>query len=612
MATAIPHRALDWTPPADCVAASNIAWLMQEVGVDNYAELHAWSVTHFEVYWAKVIERLSIKLRQPYHRIADLSAGVGTPAWLPGAQFNIVESCFSAPCDSAAILFQAEDGAMEAVSVDELKNLAGRVAAGIKAQGWQPGDALAIYMPMTVECVAIYLGILQAGCVAVSIADSFRPKEIETRLRISQAVGIFTQDSVQRAGKQLPMAANLTDITAPTSVVIQTGDEWTPRKDDIAWTIFLPETPSTEIVMREPGDPLNILFSSGTTGDPKAIPWTQSTPLKCGADAHFHHDIRPGDVVVWPTNLGWMMGPWLIFASLLNRATIGLYGGAPTGRGFCQFVQDSRATMLGLVPSIVKAWRSRNATDGLDWSTIRAFSSTGECSNADDMRWLMQQAGGRPVIEYCGGTEIGGGYLTGVVTRPHIAGTFNAKALGMDFILLGEDNQPTENGEVFIIPPSIGLSTSLLNKDHHELYFDQTPTGPNGEILRRHGDQLEALPGGLWRAHGRVDNTMNLGGIKVSSTELERACLTVNYVEEVAAIAVAPDGGPSELVIYAVVAKQASCDDQTLAAAMQSAIKTQLNPLFKIHALRIVDKLPRTASNKVMHRTLRDQFLSTL
>lgn len=600
----------DWLPSPETIRDANLTWLMNEVGIDKYAALHAWSVREPAAYWKLVMQRLGIQLQQPTKEIVDLSAGVESPRWLPGARLNIVDSCFQAPADSPAIVSQDEGGELVTITVGELREQAGRVAASIVAAGWKPGDALAVYLPMHAQCVAIYLGILQAGCVAVSIADSFRPPEIAVRLRLANAKGIFTQDEFRRGGKALPLYENLHNIEAPRAVVLTTTHATELKAKDSAWDEFFGDDIARESVAREADDAVNILFSSGTTGEPKAIPWTQTTPIKAAADGHFHHDIHPGDVVVWPTNLGWMMGPWLIFASLLNRATIGLYEGAPTGAGFCRFVQDAKTTMLGLVPSLVKAWRAGEATDGLDWSGIRAFSSTGECSNAEDMRWLMQQAGGRPVIEYCGGTEIGGGYITSVVTLPNVAGAFNAPALGMDFVLLDEQGQPTNNGEVFIIPPSMGLSITLLNKDHHEVYYADSPTGPNGETLRRHGDQLEALPGGYWRAHGRVDNTMNLGGIKVSSAEIERSLVGIPGVRETAAIAVAPQGGPSQLVVFAVVELTAAVNIAMLTQSMQRAIKQELNPLFKIHEVRLIDALPRTASNKVMHRVLRDQYLS--
>ena len=600
----------DWTPTPEFISTTNLAWLIQRAGVANYAELHAWSVRNREEYWRLAIERLEVRYEHPPERVMGLSDGIETPSWLPGAKLNIVESCFRGSPDVPAIIHQAVGGRMAVMSYGELRALSARVAASLRRMGFQPGDALAILMPMTAESVAIYLGIVAAGCAVVGIADSFRPREIATRLRISKAVAVFTQDVLIRAGKELPLYANAVEAEAPVAIVLPALEEMqTPlREGDFAWKDFLEAEAPWKTIARDPADTMNILFSSGTTGDPKAIPWSHTTPLKCAVDAHLHQNVQPGDVLVWPTNLGWMMGPWLIFATLMNRAAMGLFYGAPTGRQFGQFVQDARATMLGAVPSLVRTWRNSRCLEGIDWSAIKVFSSTGECSSADDMRWLMQFAGGRPVIEYCGGTEIGGAYITGSVALPCVAGTFNTPTLGLDVVILDEEGHPAESGELFIIPPSIGLSNTLLNKDHHDVYFKDTPAGPNGEMLRRHGDQMERLPGGYWRAQGRADDTMNLGGIKVSSAEIEQALQGVPGIVETAAIAVASSDGPSQLVIYGVPAKSQSPDPQQVLTAMQGAIKRNLNPLFKIHDLVLIEALPRTASNKVMRRELRARY----
>jgi len=600
----------DWTPTPEFISTTNLAWLIQRAGVANYAELHAWSVRNREEYWRLAIERLEVRYEHPPERVMGLSDGIETPSWLPGAKLNIVESCFRGSPDVPAIIHQAEGGRMAVMSYGELRALSARVAASLRRMGFQPGDALAILMPMTAESVAIYLGIVAAGCAVVGIADSFRPREIATRLRISKAVAVFTQDVLIRAGKELPLYANAVEAEAPVAIVLPALEEMkTPlREGDFAWKDFLEAEAPWKTTARDPADTMNILFSSGTTGDPKAIPWSHTTPLKCAVDAHLHQNVQPGDVLVWPTNLGWMMGPWLIFATLMNRAAMGLFYGAPTGRQFGQFVQDARATMLGAVPSLVRTWRNSRCLEGIDWSAVKVFSSTGECSSADDMRWLMQFAGGRPVIEYCGGTEIGGAYITGSVALPCVAGTFNTPTLGLDVVILDEEGHPAESGELFIIPPSIGLSNTLLNKDHHDVYFKDTPAGPNGEMLRRHGDQMERLPGGYWRAQGRADDTMNLGGIKVSSAEIEQALQGVPGIVETAAIAVASSDGPSQLVIYGVPVKSQSPDPQQVLTAMQGAIKRNLNPLFKIHDLVLIEALPRTASNKVMRRELRARY----
>jgi acetyl-CoA synthetase len=594
-----------WTPTPEIIRTANLSWLMQRVGVETYEALQAWSVEHREEYWALVLERLSIRLQRPFQRVLDLSRGVEEPRWLPGAQMNIVESCFSAPPDSVAIIHQSEGGPLHAMSVQELAALTDRVALNLVRLGLRPGDAIAMILPMTAEAVAIYLGIVKAGCIVVGIADSFQPKEIAIRLRLANAVAVFTQDVMLRGGKELPLYPRVKDAAAPRTVVLAAREHLRLplRAGDQAWADFLESEGSFISVTREPSDPSNILFSSGTTGEPKSIPWTHTTPLKCAADAHFHQNIQPGDVLVWPTNIGWMMGPWLIFASLLNRATMGLYDGAPNGREFCGFVQAAKTTLLGVVPSLVKTWRETGATRGVDWKTIKAFSSTGECSNADDMRWLMAQAEGKPVIEYCGGTEIGGAYITSTVLHDSVPGTFTTPTLGLDFVILDEAGRPADEGELFLVPPSIGLSTTLLHRDHHEVYFAGTP---RGELLRRHGDQMQRLPNRRWRALGRADDTMNLGGIKVSSAEIERTLQAIPNLKETAAIAVAPDGGPSLLVIYAVCPGAQAKEE--LRAAMQTVIKGDLNPLFKIHDLVLIEALPRTASNKVMRRVLRDRY----
>ncbi len=152
-----------WVPSPDFINTTNMAWLMEQVGVCSYEELHRWSVQHREAFWRLVIERLNIRFQQPFTRLIDLSLGVESPRWLVGARFNIVESCFAAPADSPAIIHQTEGGRIKVMSVAELATLTNRVAANLQRTGFKPGSALAIIMPMTAEAVAIYLGIIKAG-----------------------------------------------------------------------------------------------------------------------------------------------------------------------------------------------------------------------------------------------------------------------------------------------------------------------------------------------------------------------------------------------------------------------------------------------------------------
>jgi len=443
----------------------------------------------------------------------------------------------------------------------------------------------------------------------VGIADSFATPQIAERMKIADAKAMFTCGFVERSGKRLVMYEKIVAADAPLTIVLGDRGNLKLRDGDLWWSQFLSDD---EVFDPRPCDPrgvINILFSSGTTAEPKAIPWDHTTPIRCAVDGRYHHDMHPGDVIAWPTSLGWMMGPWLIFAAMMNRATIALYDGVPTEGQFGRFVQDAQVNMLGLVPSLVRRWRQTGCMEQFDWSCVRAFSSTGECSNWQDMLYLMYLAGYRPIIEYCGGTEIGGGYITSTVVQPNSPSTFTTPALGIDFTILDDAGNEADEGELFLIGPSLGLSRRLLNRDHHEVYFKDTPLGPGGAKLRRHGDQFQRLAGGAYRALGRADDTMNLGGIKVSSAQIEQALAGIEPVRETAAIAISPaDNGPADLVIYAVLSQGANVSGDQLRPVMQRAIRKQLNPLFKVADVVVIDALPRTASQKVIRRELRRQY----
>jgi acetyl-CoA synthetase len=600
-----------WFPGERELSESNLAGWLNELNLHSMEDLHSWSVHDRDHFTQKLIDSLRIRFQEPPREIMNVEAAIEQVQWLTGARLNIVESCFRDKSDETAICFQKGSSELQQLSYTELKQLTAQVANGLREAGYQTGTRIAVMMPMTVESVAIFLGIIAAGCVVVTIADSFSAEEMQVRLKITEPELIFIQDVISRGSRQLPLYIKLgQEQRLPAIVLPEQETLQVPlRAGDRPWSEFLSENRELTCEPRNPHDETTILFSSGTTGNPKGIPWDQTTPIKSAGDGFLHHDIQAGDVVCWPTNLGWMMGPWLVYATLINDATLALSDAVPTSRAFCEFVQNARVTMLGLVPSIVSAWRSQDSVVGLDWTQIKVFSSTGECSNPDDMLWLMSRAGYRPVIEYCGGTETGGGYITGTVLKPGVPGLFACPAVGFDWLLLDEAGHLTKNGEVFFVPPVIGLSTRLINRDHHEVYFADIPPGPEGELLRRHGDQIEALPDGYFRAQGRIDDAMNLGGIKVSSVQIEELLTQAEGVREVAAIAVPPaGGGPSLLVVYVVMQPEANFEAEALQSNMQQIIRSQLNPLFKIQAVREIEQLPRTASNKVMRRKLRDLF----
>ena len=561
-----------WHPDFETVIRSNIARAMRNWSFDSYEQFHSWSVKQPTEFWSRVLDALQIRFAQPPREILDNDKSGYETAWLPGARLNIVESCFQAVPDATAILCGREDGAILKVTYRELRNEVNQVANGLRHLGVKPGDAVALFMPMHARSVAIYLGSILAGCVVISIADSFSREQVLLRLQIGNAKVVFTSGFVQRNGKEIPLYTRVADAGLPVVV----ADDVAPRNltlqtGDMLWSSFRGSEIFDDVVHADATSTINVLFSSGTTGEPKAIPWDHTTPIRSASDGHFHQDIHPGDVVAWPTNFGWMMGPWLTFATLINHATIALFDGAPSGEAFGRFVQDAAVNILGVVPSMVCRWRQTRCMESLDWSAIRSFSSTGECSNPTDMRYLSQLAGGKPVIEYCGGTELGGGYISSTVVQPNIPSAFSTPVLGSDFVILGDDDLPSTVGEAYLIAP--------------------------------------ALPNGYFRALGRTDDAINLGGIKVGSAELERAIMEVRHMSEVAVIGVPQRyGGPNRLVACIGASAEVRPDKELLKKQIQEMISDKLSPLFKLDDVFICAKLPRTASNKVMRRELRSMY----
>ncbi|CAE7483664.1 AAE17 [Symbiodinium microadriaticum] len=632
-----------WIPNTAEAAHTNIGRMMSANGFARYVDFYNWSVNSPEEFWDACIKELGVVFDVPYRAVFEdhPEHGVKSVDYIPGSKLNIVASCFSQrqPHEAALVYASETDATIHTLTFAELEALANRVAnslvnpVGQGGLGLSAGDSVGICMAMSPEAVGVYLGIVKAGLAVVSIADSFSAREIEMRMRLAGAKAVFTQDVVYRRDKVLPIFARVSQAneitaaagnTSPYCIILPGNDanlhqsvvEIMKPGLDMSWRDFLGSSSSTfEYVLCAPQTVCNILFSSGTTGEPKAIPWTHATPIKCAVDDFLHQDIRRGDVVAWPTNLGWMMGPWLLF-QMINGATIALFGGVTSTAPFCKFVENANVSMVGVVPSLVKAWEATDATADCDWTCVKKFSSSGEASDPASMLWLMSRANYKPVIEYCGGTEVAGSYMSSTMVQPNCPSMFSTPVLGSNFVVLDDRGNETHQGEIALVPPALGLSTRLLNRDHHDCYYTDMPTRADGKVLRRHGDELQVVVWGdegehrYFRALGRCDDTMNIGGIKVASVEIERVCNEIEDIAETAAIGVSPpSGGPSSLILFVILKDGSKQDHSSIKPKLQVAIKSHLNPLFHIGAVLIKDKLPRTASNKVMRRVLRDEYV---
>lgn len=635
-----------WFPsPTDC-KQTNLGRLMEVNGpkllgssyrdpISSFNHFYRFSVENQEVYWSMVLKQLAVKFKQEPMSILSTSDGSkkgGT--WLQGAVLNIAECCLL-PCpslkrtdDSTAIIWRDEgldDYPVNRMSLKELRSQVITVAHALDAI-FEKGDPIAIDTPMTCNAVIIYLAIILGGFVVVSIADSFAPQEIGSRMGVSKAKAIFTQDFIVRGGKKVPLYSRVIQGTSSKAVVIPAiGDSLgiMLRDGDMSWKDFLSHaagrSSSYSPVYQSVDALTNILFSSGTTGEPKAIPWTQLSPIRCASDTWAHLDVRPCDIGCWPTNLGWVMGPIIIYSCFLTGATLALYHGSPLGRDFCKFVQDAGVTVLGSVPSLVKSWKAGNCAEGLDWTKIRVLGTTGEASDIDDNLWLTSRASYKPIVECCGGTELASSYIQGSLLRPQAFGAFSGASMSTGFVILDEQGTPYPDdipcsGEVGLFPLYFGATDRLLNADHDKVYFDGMPIY-KGRQLRRHGDIIQRTVGGYYIVQGRADDTMNLGGIKTSSVEIERVCNRADEcLLETAAVSIKPSGGgPEHLAILAVLKdRSAQYDVNLLKRKFQTAIQKNLNPLFKVSYVKVVAEFPRTASNKLLRRVLRDQLAQEL
>ncbi len=563
-----------WFPDEKVSQNYYLAQWMKRLNIDTVADFHRYSIEQAKAFWQQAIDDLAIEFTQPANCVFDYSLFPYTPTWLPNARFNIANSCVNVDntiLNKPAILYHKhikEKITIETLSYKELDTLSTRIAQSlITHYKIKPQSKIAIVMPMNIEAVAMYIAIIKLGSTVVSIADSFSINEICTRLKISNCQLVFTQDFIERNDKALALYQKITETEVASIICLKTHSSYTrlhlrPQDIDFESLLNLPIALKSDFnsYMQSAQTPINVLFSSGTTGTPKAIIWEQSTALKAATDAKLYMNTNTSDIWAWPTNLGWMMGPWLIFATFINRATLALFDGVPTSLDFIRFVEKAKVTKLGVIPSIVNAWRNQNLLEKINWQHIQLFATTGEASNPEDMLYLSMKAGYKPIIEYCGGTEIGGAYISSTLLQPNVPSCFSTPCFGIELKLLNTQQEILNDegliqGEAALSSCALGLSNRLLNANNNAIYYEKMPYYHNVP-LRRHGDLLLRLENGYYRSLGRADNTMNLGGIKTSSAEIEQVLLQLDNVYELAAIAVSDENeGISKLVIY-VVTKQ--------------------------------------------------------
>ena len=361
-------------------------------------------------------------------------------------------------------------------------------------------------------------------------------------------------------------------------------------------------------------DPLMIIYTSGTTGQPKGALHTHcGFPIKAAQDMAHGLDLHSDEVLYWLTDMGWMMGPWLVFGTLLLGATMVIYDGAPdypAPNRLWSLVERHRVTTLGISPTLVRAL-IRYGDDPIkqhDLSSLRKFASTGEPWNPDPWLWLFNTVGkGKlPIINYSGGTEISGGIVMGNVLLPLKPCAFSAALPGMAADVVDEEGRSVRGqvGELVIRQPWIGMTRGFWrNPDRYiETYWSRFPH------VWVHGDWAAIDDDGLWYILGRSDDTIKVAGKRLGPAEVESILVSHPAVSEAAAIGVPDELKGQSVVCFCVLKPGASATDD-LREALKDLIADELGKPMKPNEVKFVKDLPKTRNAKVMRRIIRAAYL---
>ena len=617
-----------WFPTPEYIQGSHLQHFMQAHGIETLAELQAKSVGDISWYWEAVLRYLDIQFYESYTNILDLSKGKPWPQWCVGGKMNIVHNCLdkwigTPQQNVVALRWEGEEGDVRSLTYADLYHQVNRTANALRKLGLGKGDAIGLYMPMTPEIAIALLAIAKIGGVVLPLFSGYGAGAITTRLVDAEAKALFCSDGAYRRGQIVDMktiadeALKLAPTVEHVIVYQRTGNDiaWKADRDHWWHELIHQQPPAAPTERTNADDVIMIIYTSGTAGRPKgAVHSHCGFPLKAAHDMATGLDLRREDTLYWMTDMGWMMGPWEVFGTLVLGSTMVFYDGAPDYPDvdrLWKLVEDHGITTLGVSPTLIRVLMAHGEepVKRYDLSTLKAFASTGEPWNPDPWMWLFQVVGEskRPIINYSGGTEISGGIAMGNVLTPLKPAAFSGPNIGMAADVVDDDGNPIRGqvGELVIRQPWMGMTKGFWKDPERyiETYWSRFPG------VWVHGDFTVIDADDQWYILGRSDDTIKMAGKRLGPAEVESILVGHDAVVESGAIGVPHEVKGSALVCFVVLTAGVQ-PTPNLKSELMALVTTEMGKALKPQDIISVPDLPKTRNAKIMRRVLRAAYLN--